>query len=791
MTTLVSLKRVDNHLLKRFSDDRILLSRFKPVIYTDSYDDTSEFRSIDGKPLEQFICQSFYDLSAKLRSGATCYGQHNIELQALSHLVHEKSYNSLKVYSLDLEVDAPEFPVADLAKYPIVCIAVVSNKHKIVFSLDEWNSELSIHKNVKYIKCDSELDLLTRFINYWKFDYPHIVTGWNTDGFDLVYITNRMRQLLPDRVIELSPFLTVDDFTLRDKFGRENPAVRWLGIESLDLMRMYQKFVFESLPFYTLDYVSGFELGDGKLEFTGTHSEFRASDPQRFVDYCIKDAELVLHINDKRQLIQLACTVAWLARINISDVYSPVKTWDAILCNDMRENNIFPEVKDGNMLSTEYLGAYVKETPPGLYDWVVSFDVTSLYPSLIMQYNMCASTVLDNGTTSSPFMDELLDGAILTPMAGYCIAANKVQFANNKKAYMAESVKRLFNDRVTAKAEMIRLKKLKLDSEASAFKTLQEALKVTLNSLYGACGNKYFRFYDLRIAEAITASGQYISRRLQRSVQEFLKSECCIASDTDSLYLTLGDLIQRGDKESELAQVKLLEIDIDKHFQSECQKISDEFNCNKSYISLKRESIATRGIWLAKKRYALDLIDLEGVPKDEIKTTGLAPNMGSAPVATKAIISDALEILIRKNGTNRLAERVEPWYEDYKKEGLHEIGKPAKVGEMVGKMLDDDKVAKGCHVTVRAALMYNKYLGKQAIRSGDRVFVCDMIQPNPFKSNVTAIPIDAPKEMIELVASYVDYGTMFRKLVEEALGRMAIVAQVPLQLSSGTAEELF
>lgn len=738
-------------------------------------------------------CNSISDFYNLQRSGIPYYGQHNIELHALQSVEHAKRFEDLRIVSTDIEVDSPdEFPYPEFAKYPVTCIAMVSKDEIVVFSLDPWEASKSMHKDVRYIHCKTERDLLERFINFWKANPPHIVTGWYTDSFDLPYLVNRINKILPGRSIELSPFFNIRDRTIKNKFGREIAIKDIMGVESLDLLRMYEKFVFESVPTHKLEYIASFDLGDGKLSFTGTHSEFRASDPQRYVDYCIQDAVLVLRINDKRQLLQIACHIAWLARMNLSNCYSPVRTWDAILCNNMRADNVFPLVIPDPPPLEEFLGAYVKEPIPGLYDWALSFDVNSLYPTLIRQFNMCATTI-DQSSYSFPtciglpvddraaVVTEQVKNFDLEIQEGFATAINTVKFATGRKAYMAEAATSLFKDRVTAQATMLELLKLGKDTEASSYKTLQEAIKVTLNSLYGACANRYFRFYDIRIAESITSTGRYIIQSLQKDLNEFLGFDAVIASDTDSLYIHLGA------KANSIEDVRAIEVDIDKFLKAQCQKIARKFNCTESLINLKREAIARRGLWTAKKRYALDVLDMKGVIKNEIKTTGLEVSQGSSSVTTKRIMKEALELILRGAGDNRIADRLELWYDEFKDLPVQEIAAVKKVGDMAKWVNDDGTYAKGMHTNVRAALAYNKFVGRVAIRDDDKVFMVKLIQPNPVDSEIVAIPLDAPNKVLKSIEPYIDRGAMFVLLIEATIGRLTDAAKIPIygNLASG------
>ena len=291
---------------------------------------------------------------------------------------------------------------------------------------------------------------------------------------------------------------------------------------------------------------------------------FYKLDYQKFIDYNIKDVELVDKLEDKLKLMELLITIAYQSKINYEDVFSPIRTWDAIIFEELKRNNIvIPNVRD-NKKSTAFAGAYVKEPDVGIHDWVVSFDLNSLYPHLIMQYNISPETLIE-GHNIKTDVNSLLSGNTDTSDAlqmNATLCPSGVMFNKDNKGFLPKLMQNMYDDRTKFKKQMLKIKQEKENGEGdpvlqtkqiSALNNKQMAAKILLNSCYGALGNQYFRYFDIRQAESITLSGQlsirWIEERMNEYINKLLQNETSknyvIASDTDSIYLSLGEFVKR------------------------------------------------------------------------------------------------------------------------------------------------------------------------------------------------------------------------------------------------------
>jgi DNA polymerase elongation subunit (family B) len=228
---------------------------------------------------------------------------------------------------------------------------------------------------------------------------PNILTGWNIEFFDIPYLCNRICKILgDDSVRQLSPWNIVNSREF-NRLNRTELIFEIIGVSVLDYLDLYKKFTYTAQESYKLDHIAKVELGKEKLSYDEYTSfkEFYKNDWKKFVDYNVVDVELVDQLEDKMRLIELILTMAYDAKCNYVDVFSAVRTWDCILWNHLYNKNIIVHQREGKP-SRQIVGAYVQEPVPGKYDWVVSFDATSLYPSIIMQYNLSPETQVKQNT---------------------------------------------------------------------------------------------------------------------------------------------------------------------------------------------------------------------------------------------------------------------------------------------------------------------------------------------------------------------------------------------------------
>ena len=566
-------------LFRGFKDGKRINDKiaFQPSLFVRT-GKPSEFKSLWGDNLEKVKFSSIREArnfvdQYKEVSNFPIFGNKNYSYQFISKIFPdtiEFDMSLMKIVTIDIETTTDYgFPDPRTAQEQVILISIqdFNTKEITTFGCGPY---LSKAPNSVYIQCKDEFDLLRRFINHHKADYPDISTGWNSQLFDIAYLSARIIKVLGDRALnECAPWGYVRQYEVPTARGRTQLAFDWCGMSILDFMDLYKKFSFKMVENYKLDTVALEELGEQKLKNPyGTFKEFYTKDWEKFVDYNIRDVELVDKLEDKMRIINLMVTMAYDAKCNFADIFSSVRTWDCILYNKLLENNIIVHNPPGvdPAMDRTIMGAYVKEPKPTRYDWVVSFDATSLYPSIIMSWNMSPETLVDGQkflADDERSIQRLIDHDVNTSEIlknDWSMTANGQCFTRKKRGIFPELIDFYFTSRQIAKKEMLaaqskyeETKDKKYLGLISSLNSKQMAAKILMNSLYGALGNVHFRFYDIRIAEGITMTGQLLIRSVSKKLNEFVNKEVgtkdvdySFYADTDSTYITLGALVEKN-----------------------------------------------------------------------------------------------------------------------------------------------------------------------------------------------------------------------------------------------------
>ena len=576
------------------------------------------------------------------------YGNERFIYQYISDKYPEQEVKfdieKIKLVTLDIEVKSENgFPDVESAAEEILLISIqdYTTKQIITWGVGDFNNK---QKNVIYKSFSSEYELLNAFINWWMIEdnTPEVITGWNSKLYDIPYVCRRLDRVLGGKLMKrMSPWGLVTEC---ETFiaGRKHISYDIGGVSQLDYLDLYKKFTYKAQESYRLDYIASVELGQKKLDHSefDTFKDFYTKGWQKFVEYNIIDVELVDRLEDKMKLIELALTMAYDAKVNYEDVFYQVRMWDTIIYNYLKRRNIVIPPKERSDKSKKYAGAYVKEPIPGKYDWVVSFDLNSLYPHLIMQYNISPETLLETNTHQLQLIRYSMRNLHLRCIRTMQFVQMVQCIRKDVRGFLPELMEKMYNERVIFKKRMITAKKkyektpsVELTKEIARCNNIQMAKKISLNSAYGAIGNQYFRYYKLANAEAITLSGQvsirWIENRMNNYLNKILKTEdedYVIASDTDSIYLNLGPLVEviYKDREKDGASIcsflnKVCEMELEKYITSSYETLAKYVNAYDQKMFMKRENIADRGIWTAKKRYILNVWDSEGVRYEEPK----------------------------------------------------------------------------------------------------------------------------------------------------------------------------
>ena len=701
----------------------------------------------------------------------------------------------VKLLTIDIECESENgFPSPDKADEPLICITVKDHTSKkiIVFGMGNFVND---REDVQYINCVNEAGLAETFTRFWVEYNPNIITGWNVKFFDIPYLMNRFRYLMGDEwILQYSPWGVVEQRSTRGYNKQEN-FYDILGVDVLDYLDLYRKHTFVRRESYKLDYIGEVELGENKNENPyDTFKEFYQNDYQKFVEYNIQDVELVDKLEDKMQLIALHLTMAYEAKVNYQDVFGQVRIWDTIIYNHLRSKNIVPPAITESKESFGYEGAYVKDPVVGFHDWIASFDLNSLYPHLIMQYNISPETMVGFEPNRVNVENMLNQESDLSDLENRTMTPNGAQFRTDKRGFLPELMDTLYQERVIYKKKMLEAKSLyqqtgdkKYWFQIAKNHNIQLARKIALNSAYGAIGNQYFRYFDVRHAEGITMAGQLTIRWIERDVNEFLNKmlkttnvSYVVASDTDSIYIRLGEVVNRifKDKSDTRKVVRImdkfceetLQPQIDKSFE----KLAKYVHAYEQKMIMKREVIANKGIWTAKKRYILNVYNEEGVELKEpkLKIMGIEAVKSSTPAACRDKIKEALKVIMTKD-ESALIQFIDDFRQKFKKLRPEDIAYPRSCNNLKKYSSRTTIYKKSCPIHVRGSLLYNNLLKKhklkkyEQVQEGDKIKFVQLKEPNPLRENVISFIGVLPKEFD--LHKYIDYDNQFDKSFLEPL----------------------
>jgi len=717
---------------------------------------------------------------------------------AEQHPEKELKFDSskIRIFNIDIETAAENgFPDIESADQEILAISIKDSftGRITVFGARPYDNKDSM---VDYMHFRSEESMLGAFLDYWQANFPDVITGWNVQLFDMPYICNRINRILGEKFVKLlSPWKLVSQREIFIK-GRKQFAVDTLGISTLDYLELYKKFTYSNQESYRLDHICSVELGEKKLDHSeyDTFKEFYENNWQKFIDYNIHDVRLVDKLEDKMKLIELAYTMAYDAKVNFEDVFSQVRMWDNYIYNELNKRSIAIPPKKEATKTEKYAGAYVKEPIPGFYDWVVSFDLNSLYPHLIMQYNISPETLEDTRHPSASVEGILNQKVEIDKKFATC--ANGAQYSKDEHGFLPQMMQKMYDSRVIFKKRMIKAKQqyektptVELTKEIARCNNIQMAKKISLNSAYGAIGNEHFRYYKTANAEAITLSGQVSIRWIENKMNGYLnkllstdKEDYVIASDTDSIYLNLGPLVNKffASKSSDKAAIvsllnKICEEKLEPFIEKSYQELATYVSAYEQKMSMKRENIADRGIWTAKKRYILNVWDSEGVRYKEpkMKIMGLETARSSTPAYFRDKLYAAFQIIISKNN-DELITFINGVRSETKERPYDEVAFPRGVNNLSKYRHPKDIYSKGTPIHVRGALLYNWYVKKYEvehkhpfIQEGEKIKFMYLKTPNPIHENCISFFGELPKEFG--IEKYVDYQTQFEKSFLEPL----------------------
>ena len=816
MSFYTSVTRFGNSFLYRGYDDRgkqvSKKEYFKPKLFVPSKEDTG-WRGLDGTMIGAVEFDDMRQAKNWMEqysdvSSFNIYGHTNFTHQYITSKFPrdiEFDRDIINVTTIDIETEYNDgFPEPKNADQKITAITIKNNIDGVyrVFGYGDYDVEKALIQPVKYYKFDDEYQLLLKFLDIWQAYMPDVVTGWNVRFFDIPYLVNRVAKILGvDQAKKFSPWGMID-YREVTRMNKKDMTYEIQGVATLDYLELFQKYgyAYGKQESYSLNHISYVVLGEKKLSYeeSGSLKNLYVDDFQKYIDYNMKDVQLVDRIEDKMGLITLIMTVAYKGGVNYRDAFGVTGIWESIIYRKLNRDKIAPPAgKSDSVKGGQFAGGYVKEPMVGSHDWVVSFDLNSLYPNIIVQWNMSPETLKRENTTTSG-VDHYLqffgtDSDPIHPVArqkDLAVATNGSTYSKEKDGVIPNLIIEYYDDRRSAKNQMLaaeqayeKEKTYELEKEINRLQNQQMAIKILMNSLYGALGNQYFKYFDLQVAEGVTLTGQMViqwaERAMNKAMNEVLKTngkDYVIAIDTDSLYVNFAPLVKELNPKD---PVKFLDKICKEHFEpiigNSYKDLYSKFNCHKPRMEMGREVIADRGIWTAKKRYILNVHNSEGVQYAEpkLKIMGIEAIKSSTPEIVRDKFKEIFRVII--SGSEKDAQNfIQKFKQDFKSLPPEAVAFPRSVSNITDWSDRKTIYKKGTPIHVRGSLLYNKTIKDfklnnkyELIVNGTRIKFCYLKMPNTLKENIIAFPDVIPKEVA--LDKFVDYEKQFDKTFVEPL----------------------
>ena len=804
----------DKILVKGYQNNKphMMKVAYRPNHYVLSKKGDTAFRSLDGRPLEAVNL----DTMGGARKFREQYNQvdgfeiHGYDKYIYTYIAEkfqgdiEWDYNRIKIATLDIECESENgFPEPTLAEEKVNAITIKPFRHNAhTFGIGPWNE---CPANVTYHECKDEAFLLEAFIKYWRKESFDVITGWNVDAFDMTYLCNRVDKLFGEGSHKkFSPWNMSDVRDYVNNYGNKVVVFNLYGINIIDYMQLYKQRTFVNQESYSLDHISHIELDKQKIDYSeyGNLHTLYKNNYSLYLEYNVKDVTLVEDLEDKLGLLELTMTMAYNAKCNYSDTFGMVKYWETIIYNFLKEQKIqTPPQKLEKTKHHSIVGAYVKEPIVGKHDWVMSFDLNSLYPHIIMQYNVSPEKMI-KGDIMTLSIDKLLNqehDLSELKKQNVTVTPNGVKFSRDRQGFLPELMEKFYEERKDWKGKMIQYqienesckdpaRKRELSKLIKRAYNNQQVRKIALNSAYGALANQYFAFFDPNLAEGITTAGQMIIKTAENTINTFLNDtlgtkdeDYVIAMDTDSIYVSFDKMVQHifpantpkskiVDFLNNAGQDKILDV-LTKGYV----ELADYTNAFQQKMVMGREIIADRGIWTAKKRYILNVLDNEGVrlAEPKLKMMGIETAKSSTPQWVRKKLTEVLKVVM--NGTEEeVWDFVETARKEFRNLPVEEIASPRGCNNLAQYSDPTHIYGKGTPIHVRGALLYNHLLKKknvhkryENVKNSDKIHFTYLTVPNPINENVISFINVLPREF-ELT-NYIDYDMQFDKSFIEPL----------------------
>jgi DNA polymerase elongation subunit (family B) len=723
-----------------------------------------------------------------------------------------------------------------IAKMTSLSLYDVNTKTYYCWIVDHKNQLTETKKGNQWIiPCGSEETMMNRFLNTWQEIDPTIISGWNSAYFDVPYIYYRIKKILGEpSANRLSPLGIID---IREFAGEKTVSIA--GINHLDYMLLHKKFITKQEPSYRLELIGKKYVNLGKVDYEGSLDKLFETDIQKFIDYNIRDVEIIDELEKKLKFIELTVNICHLCHTTYENIYYSTALNDAAILTYLKRKKIVSPNKPTTInpalkgRKENYAGGYLKDPIPGLYEWVIDLDFTSLYPSIIRSLNIGIETyigrIVNDGTYDNkkslkelkemdPDRDIIIEKLTKNKEVktstikvnklvkyiesnGILVAASGALFDPSKESVVCEVLSDWFDKRVEYKSKMKEAYKSGDKELGEFYDKRQHAYKIKLNDVYGVFAQNGWRYTDghKRISSAITLTGQRLTKESITFVNRWMNEKLgtdkdyVVTSDTDSLFLQLKDLIQHDHPDIDWNDRKKI-IQLNLEYTAEIQKLANEhlnklvvdlFNITdrEHYFELKQEVVLERGYFAGKRRYAMFIVNKEGVDTEELVMMGLDMMKSNFPPMFKEFGGNILQdIMFGKTKKDIDTEILDfrdkidkvDWKLVTKPTGLKKMSEYISSPPAAGQIFS--RIGLKCPINTKSAIRYNdllkfKKLDKKypALQIGDKMLIA-YLKENPYK--IDAIGFngydDAP-EILEFIEKYLDKDKLFNSMMKNKL----------------------
>ena len=722
-----------------------------------------------------------------------------------------------RIMFFDIEVEVTDgFPDVQKAQNVITSIALydcLTDKY-FTYCYDAEKRIKSYTKDDEVVEFyDTEYEMLNKFFQKYLEIRPTIVSGWNSEFFDIPYLYNRaVRVLGPEVANLLSPISQV----IYSEYKKKHTIA---GVSSLDYLQLYRQFTFGQKSSYRLDYIGEVEVGMKKVDYEGTLNDLYEKDLQTFIDYNIRDVRILVELDRKLDFINVARGIAHLGHVPYEDIQMSSRWLEGAILVYLKKIGVVAPNKPPRPkqhLEDKFAGAYVQEPQAGKHDWVYDLDITSMYPSVIRSLNISPETKVGKvvGWDDEEFLKKenkktytLLNkkGKEMGKMterelqqyfdeAKVSIASNGVIYRTDKQGLIPALLEKWFNERV----EMRKLVKKFHDEgdkvKEQYFDRRQHIQKIVLNSLYGVLGLPVFRFYDLDNAEATTLTGQQLIKFSKKITNHFYNKELGTADDyviyidTDSIFASAVPLIKKRFPNQELTETMMTQriMDICAEVQDYLNKSYDYFakkfcNIDEHVFDIKQEVVAKTGLFITKKRYGLRIINDAGRKVNKIHVKGLDTIRSNFAVAMKDLLQKVLDDILADVPKEKIDERISIFKRNMTSLHYDVMANPIGV-KGIGKYEVKDEESsfsqykKGTPVHVKSAINYNSlidywYEGKryEKIGNGNKIKWV-YLKENEFGFDTIAYKgYEDPPQILDMIKKYIDHNKMYEQAMSKKI----------------------